>query len=77
MIVYCWCQTPSDVVSPRGEATPPGGSLKQCTHNQDWSLKHKLHYVYVPVDTTSMKFERRKNWGAHQVQWNNAKGPFY
>ena len=51
LCVYCWCQTPSGVVSPRGnhsgcalviarrgETTPSGVWHQQYTHNHVWSL---------------------------------------
>ena len=43
LCVYCWCQTPSAVLSPRGETTPSGVWYQQYTHNHFWSLKHCIH----------------------------------
>ena len=37
LCVYCWCQTPEGVVSPRGETTPSGVWHQQYTHNHVWS----------------------------------------
>ena len=40
LCVYCWCQTPQGVVSPRGETTPWGVWHQHYTHDHAWSLKH-------------------------------------
>ena len=43
LCVYCWCQTPSGVVSPRraiARAQPSGVWHQQYTHNHVWSLKY-------------------------------------
>ena len=55
LCVYCCCQTPLGVVSPRGETTPSGVWHQQFTHNLVWSLKYNAKgenkelkwYIYI------------------------------
>ena len=67
LCVYCWCQTPSGVVSPRGdhsgctlviarrgETTPEGVWHQQYTHNNVWSLKQ--------ICVNSMKPRNHGRW---------------
>ena len=56
LCMYCWCQTPSGVVSPRGETTPSGVWHQQYTHNHVWSLKHWLVNFIVCDLLTMLSF---------------------
>ena len=60
LCLYCWCQTPSGVVSPRGdysgcalvigrrgETTPSGVWHQEYTHNHVWSLNQQPWIYYM------------------------------
>ena len=48
LCVYCWCQTPEGVVSPRGETTPEGVWHQQYTHTIMFDPDYNMMPQFFP-----------------------------
>ena len=70
LCVYCWCQTPSGVVSPRGETTPSGVWHQQYTHNHVWSLKPIVTVLMLCSAPVGMHAHFHRNRFGFTPAWN-------
>ena len=72
LCVYCWCQTPSGVVSPRGETTPLGVWHQQYTHNHVWSLKYLIsvhNWQKWFLSGTDLLYPTIWHWRSQRNNW--------